>query len=79
MAAALRPGSSTVPDAELVMLEDLGSLGYEAGPERRAELEESLHALFVAGYFEPAGNRSEAELASARRHREAALRLWWNR
>jgi hypothetical protein len=62
-----------------LLLQDLRDLGYEAGPERRSELEESIYALFVAGYFEPAGSRSEAELVRARRHRQAALRLWWNR
>jgi SAM-dependent methyltransferase len=65
--------------SQSMLLQDLGNLGYEIGPERRSELEELLRALFIGGYFEPAGNRSLGELARTRRHRQAALRLWWSR
>jgi carbamoyltransferase len=62
-----------------LLLQDLADLGYQLGPVRRSELEESIRGLLVAGYLEPAVNHSEAEPSRAQRQQQAALELWWSR
>jgi SAM-dependent methyltransferase len=62
-----------------LLLEDLRERGYQLGPERRAELEEAIRGLVIAGYLEPVGDHPEADASRTRRHRQAALQLWWSR